>query len=54
MLNKMRFRTRILIGFGIVLLFTSTFVILSIFHLKKLREESEFVYTHTYIVSMLL
>lgn len=51
MLNKMRFRTRVLSGFGLILLFTVSFVVLSIFQVKNLRKESEFIYTHTYTVS---
>lgn len=51
MLNKMKFRTRVLAGFGLILLFTVSFVILSILQVKDLRNESEFIYTHTYTVS---
>ncbi|WP_461631285.1 ATP-binding protein [Labilibaculum euxinus] len=51
MLNKMKFRTRVIAGFGLILLFTVSFVILSIFQVKNLRNESEFIYTHTYTVS---
>ncbi len=51
MLNRMRFRTRVLSGFGLILLFTVSFVVLSIFQVKNLRNESEFIYTHTYKVS---
>ncbi|RUT77964.1 PAS domain S-box protein [Ancylomarina longa] len=51
MLNKMKFRTRVLAGFGLILLFTVSFVVLSIYQLKNLREESEFIYNHTYTVS---
>lgn len=51
MLNKLKFRTRVLSGFGLILLFTVTFLVLSIFQVKNLRKESEFIYTHTYIVS---
>lgn len=51
MLNKMKFRTRVLAGFGLILLFTVSFVVLSIFKVKNLRNESEFIYTHTYTVS---
>ncbi|PKQ66123.1 hypothetical protein BZG01_12235 [Labilibaculum manganireducens] len=51
MLNKMKFRTRVIAGFGLILLFTVSFVILSIFQVKDLRNESEFIYTHTYTVS---
>jgi PAS domain S-box-containing protein len=51
MLNKMKFRTRVLAGFGLILLFTVSFVILSILQVKELRNESEFIYTHTYTVS---
>ncbi len=47
----MRFRTRVLSGFGLILLFTVSFVILSIFQVKDLRNETEFIYTHTYTVS---
>ena len=47
----MRFRTRVLSGFGLILLFTVSFVVLSIFQVKNLRNESEFIYTHTYKVS---
>ncbi len=47
----MKFRTRVLAGFGLILLFTVSFVILSIFQVKDLRNESEFIYTHTYTVS---
>ncbi|WP_421918446.1 ATP-binding protein [Marinifilum sp.] len=51
MLNKLKFRTRVLAGFGLILLFTVLFFIHSIFQVKKLRSESEFIYTHTYTVS---
>lgn len=51
MLNKLKFRTRVLAGFGLILLFTVSFFVLSIFRVKKLRSESEFIYTHTYTVS---
>ncbi|MUP37490.1 ATP-binding protein [Labilibaculum euxinus] len=51
MLNKMKFRTRVIAGFGLILLFTVSFVILSVFQVKNLRNESEFIYTHTYTVS---
>lgn len=51
MLNKLKFRTRVLAGFGLILLFTVSFFVLSIFQLKKLRKESEFIYTHTYTIS---
>ncbi|MDM8160501.1 ATP-binding protein [Labilibaculum sp. K2S] len=51
MLNKMKFRTRVIAGFGLILLFTVSFVILSIFQVKDLRNESKFIYTHTYTVS---
>ncbi len=47
----MKFRTRVIAGFGLILLFTVSFVILSIFQVKNLRNESEFIYTHTYTVS---
>jgi PAS domain S-box-containing protein len=47
----MKFRTRVLAGFGLILLFTVSFVILSIFQVKELRNESEFIYIHTYTVS---
>ncbi len=47
----MKFRTRVIAGFGLILLFTVSFVILSIFQVKDLRNESEFIYTHTYTVS---
>ncbi len=47
----MKFRTRVLSGFGLILLFTVSFVVLSIFQVKNLRNESEFIYTHTYTVS---
>eukprot|EP01029_Cantina_marsupialis_P024232 TRINITY_DN617_c1_g1_i4.p2 TRINITY_DN617_c1_g1~~TRINITY_DN617_c1_g1_i4.p2 ORF type:complete len:945 (+),score=97.47 TRINITY_DN617_c1_g1_i4:21618-24452(+) len=51
MLNKLKFRTRVLVGFCLILLFTVSFVVLSIFQVKNLRKESEFIYTHTYTVS---
>ena len=51
MLNKLKFRTRVLAGFGLILLFTVSFLVLSIFQVKNLRKESEFIYTHTYKVS---
>ena len=47
----MKFRTRVLSGFGLILLFTVSFVVLSIFQVKNLRNESEFIYNHTYTVS---
>ncbi|WP_372750911.1 ATP-binding protein [Labilibaculum sp.] len=51
MLSKMKFRTRVLAGFGLIMLFTVSFVILSILQVKDLRNESKFIYTHTYTVS---
>lgn len=47
----MKFRTRVLAGFGLILLFTVSFVVLSVFQVKNLRNESEFIYNHTYTVS---
>jgi PAS domain S-box-containing protein len=51
MLNKLKFRTRVLVGFCLILLFTVSFLVLSIFQVKNLRKESEYIYNHAYTVS---
>jgi len=51
MLTKLKFRTRVLVGFCLILLLTVSFVILSIFQVEKFREESSFLHNNTYTVS---